>query len=196
MADLGKEHRLIFSFSLTDAEARECVRALAARQSATVSKAPFFLGLALGVPVVGLSVILALGLGFLVRLEARSVLIAAVLAYFVGFFVAQWQFARVRRRIARDLYREYVGGEPRKVELTDEGVSAQTSDRRTLYRWTAVQGTEIDGPLLLIWVGAATGLVPIPLRAFKDGEQQRALELIRRHTGAGADGPGAGTLSA
>ncbi len=194
MADPDEKHGLSFGFSLTDGEARRCVRALSARRSASVSGAPFFLGLVLGVPVIGLLVWLAVGLGYLVRLEARSVLIAAALAYFAGFFVAQWPFRRARRRLARDLYRQYVSGEPRHVELTNEGVSSQTSDRRTLYRWTAVEGAEIDEPLLLIWAGAADSLVPVPLRAFKDGERDRALELIKQCTRAGV--PVEGTLSA
>lgn len=182
MADQQHERTFSFAFALTGAEALACVRAVTARQTSALSRAPLFLALALGVPAIGLLIWLLIGLGVLVRLEARSVLIAAVLAYFTGFAAAQLQARRARRLIARELFRQYVSAEQRKVEIVDDGVISQTSEAQTLYRWTAIEAADVAGPLILIWSrgGAAT---PIPLRILKEGERDRLIETLKARAG-------------
>lgn len=182
MADQQQERAFSFAFALTGAEARACVRAIAARQTSALSRAPLFLALALGIPAIGLLIWLLIGLGVLVRLEARSVLIAAVLAYFTGFAAAQLQARRARRIAAREFYRQYVSDEQRKVEIMDDGVISQTSEAQTRYRWSAIEATEVAGPLILIWSrGGAT--TPIPLRILKEEERDPLIEMVKARAG-------------
>lgn len=173
-----------FEFALSEDEVAHLARAIAARQKEAASTAPFFLGLVLGVPVVGLSVLTAIGFGLVARLEARSVIIAAMLAYFLGFFAAYLQTKLERRHRLRELCRDVAGSEPLAVEVSTEGVSVKTGGTRRVYDWSAIAAAEISGPMLTVWSAGAIA-VAIPLRLISKDDALALLEQIRDRAGGG-----------
>lgn len=166
---------LDLTVSLTEAEARHLARAVARRRGTGAVSPLFYLGLVLGVPLVGLSILAAIGVGLIARVEARSVVIAAALAYFAGFFIAQLQVWRMRRagRAVPALPATF------RVAVSEEGVAVRSGAVERRYGWGGVAGAEIDGPLLMIRTADGEA-VAIPLRLLGAGVAEGLRERIDR----------------
>jgi hypothetical protein len=127
---------------------------------------------------------LVLGFSFLIG-GTHGLLVGAPIA--AGLVAMIWvliprSHSYQRRRFCIDYYRSSDGISelgPRRLQISDAGITVTSPEKETLYRWPAVTGVVVANDRLLI--DLAGGELVVPLRDFSEQTRQELLLNVARY---------------